>query len=87
MIWLPEETLPGFRKFETEFYGAMNELANTVLEIFADGLKLTAEERKKLLQMNSQNGNQLRLLHYPPVSDEKLEQKILTRMPAHTDWG
>lgn len=40
-----------------------------------------------LLKLHSDKWNQLRLLHYPPIAANLLEEKQFARMPAHTDWG
>lgn len=87
-IWLPEEVLPGFRAFTTEFYNACNEVGNIILTAMADGMGLDeGEQRDRVLKMNGQMCNQLRLLHYPEVEAGKLQGEVLARMPAHTDWG
>lgn len=53
----------------------------------AIGLDLPDEEH--FLPSHSGNNNQLRLLHYPPVSLADIGGRAarLTRMPAHSDWG
>lgn len=85
-VWLPEEVLPGFRAFMTTFYWEFNDAACLVLEAFTQGLNLSESDRDLLLGLHSGHNNQLRLLHYPPVSTDKLEKQIVARMPAHTDW-
>lgn len=84
-IWLPEDVLPGFRAFETDFYWRCNAVARKILAAMAEGLGL--DDANFLLKFHSGHNNQLRLLHYPPIPANELESKKATRMPAHTDWG
>ncbi|OJD34325.1 thymine dioxygenase [Diplodia corticola] len=84
-VWLPDEVLPGFRNFMTEFYWACFGTAQDVLRALAVGIGLGDEDF--LLKFHNGHNNQLRLLHYPPVEKEKLESNMVARMPAHTDWG
>ncbi|KAI9702762.1 MAG: hypothetical protein M1836_007976 [Candelina mexicana] len=84
-VWLPEDTLPGFRSFTTELYWSLFATGREILKLISRGIGLTDEEY--LLHFHSGNGNQLRLLHYPPIPAGEVERKVATRMPAHTDWG
>ena len=84
-IWVPEETLPGFRDFMTRFYWVLNKTARVILEGICQSLRLTAAEQEQIFQLHSGHNNQLRLLHYPPTPAEQLEALVLARMPAHTD--
>ncbi|KAI9711038.1 MAG: hypothetical protein M1820_002476 [Bogoriella megaspora] len=86
-IWLPNDVLPGFRKFMTDFYEKLTALADLLLEVFAIGLRLPEAEQTSLKGLNSRHYNQLRLLNYPTIEKERIEHDILARMPAHTDWG
>lgn len=86
-IWLPEETLPGYREFSTKFYWELNKAAQTILEAISFGLSLPNDEKNDFLQLHSGHNNQLRYLHYPPVETEKIERKVIGRMPAHQDWS
>ena len=70
-----------------KFYWTCNSSANTILKAFAQGLKVKDAELEEFNKLNSQKGNQLRLLHYPEISKEKLDNEILARLPAHQDWG
>lgn len=83
-IWLPEETLPGFRAFTTKFYWTCWETAQDILKALAVGLSLPDEDY--LLRFHDGHDNQLRLLHYPPVPAGDLESNLLARMPSHSDW-
>jgi isopenicillin N synthase-like dioxygenase len=84
-VWLPEETLPGFKESMLEFYWRCNEVAQVVLRTLALGIGL--EDVAGLTGHHSGLNNQLRLLHYPPVAAAELESGRVTRMPAHSDWS
>lgn len=84
-VWLPEETLPGFKKFTTEFYWECNRVAQSILSALALGIGL--EDPEYFAKFHSGINNQLRLLHYPPIPAAELEEKRAARMPAHSDWG
>ncbi|RYP04017.1 hypothetical protein DL764_004711 [Monosporascus ibericus] len=84
-VWLPEDVLPGFRSFMTQFYWTCFETAKELLRALALGVGLEAEDF--FLNYHSGESNQLRLLHYPPVEGEKLSSNVVARMPAHSDWG
>ncbi|KAI1081061.1 Clavaminate synthase-like protein [Whalleya microplaca] len=84
-VWLPEEVLPGFRGFMTEFYWRCFEAAKELLRTLAIGVGLDDEDF--FLRFHSGENNQLRLLHYPPVEAEQLSSNAIARMPAHSDWG
>jgi isopenicillin N synthase-like dioxygenase len=84
-IWLPEETLPGFKENMSTFYWRCNEVAQVVLRTLALGIGL--EDVALLTGHHSGLNNQLRLLHYPPVAAAELESGRAARMPAHSDWS
>jgi isopenicillin N synthase-like dioxygenase len=81
--WIPEEYLPDFRAFMTRFYWECFRVGGEVLQALAIGLDL---DENHLLQKHSGNNNQLRLLHYPPITAEALESHRAARCPAHSDW-
>ncbi|KAH8591202.1 hypothetical protein B0O99DRAFT_632805 [Bisporella sp. PMI_857] len=83
-VWLPENVLPGYRKFMTEFYWLFSQISQKILTAIGTGLQLRHPEY--LLKFHSGHNNQLRLLHYPPVPAAELEKQISARMPAHSDW-
>jgi isopenicillin N synthase-like dioxygenase len=85
-IWLPEEVLPGFRAWMTEFYWQLDGVAKAILQATAQGLELDDEDTAHLRKLHSGHNNQLRLLHYPPISAEQLEKQIVVRIPPHADW-
>ena len=84
-VWLPEETLPGFRTFTTEFYWECFEAAKQILKAIALGIGLGDESF--FFRYHTGHNCQLRLLHYPPVAAADVESGRFARMPAHTDWS
>ncbi|KAI1774101.1 Clavaminate synthase-like protein [Hypoxylon cercidicola] len=86
-IWLPEDVLPGFRGYMTTLYDRLLGVSKTILEAIAIGLSLDAEEHAESVKLISDRHCQLRLLHYPEVTKEKLRNELLARLPAHNDWG
>ena len=83
--WLPEQTLPGFRSFTTEFYWECHKIALSILRAVALGIGL--DDPDFFDQFHSGNNCQLRLLHYPPIPVADIESKKMARMPAHSDWS
>ncbi|CAF9912755.1 MAG: hypothetical protein GOMPHAMPRED_007761 [Gomphillus americanus] len=69
-IWLLEEVLPGFRSFSIELYWELNKLCMLLLDAFCSGLGLTDMERASDHALHTGHNNQLRYLHYPPVSEK-----------------
>lgn len=84
-IWLPEDTLPGFRQTTIAFYWACHELATAVLHALSLGIGL--QEEALLTKYHTGHHNQLRLLHYPPVPTAEVESGSAARMPPHADFG
>ena len=70
----------------TTFYWQLEKAARRILEAVSLALKLTPAEKDYLFDLHSGHNNQLRLLHYPPISTEKLRKHVVARMPAHRDW-
>jgi isopenicillin N synthase-like dioxygenase len=83
--WVPDEVLPGFRDFMSRFYWECFVAGGEILRALAIGLEL--EDENYLLEKHSGHNNQLRLLNYPPVPAEALENERAARCPAHTDWS
>lgn len=84
-IWLPESTLPNFHSFMQSFYHRLSSTAHQILLALGTGLEL--QNPSVLADFHSGNGNQLRLLHYPPIPASEIEKGITARMPAHSDFG
>ncbi|KAJ5089526.1 hypothetical protein N7532_008210 [Penicillium argentinense] len=83
--WIPDEALPGFRQFMTQFYWDCFRVGGEILQALAVGMGLENEDH--LLKKHSGHNGQLRLLNYPPVPAEALETERAARCPAHTDWS
>jgi len=86
-IWLPEDTLPGFRDFTSKLFWEMKKTADGILEALILSLDLTKEEAKTVRALHRGHDNQLRLLHYPPISTEMVKRKEVSRLGAHRDWS
>jgi len=84
---MPEDVLPGFRPFMTEFYWTLNKAANAILEAIIMSLDLTEEEAESVRKIHTNHDDQLRLLHYPPISREMLKDEKIGRLGAHTDFS
>lgn len=68
-----------------DFYWECNENAKMILRAMAIGIGLSHEDY--FIASHTGHHNQLRLLHYPPISAQQLQDKTSTRLDAHTDWG
>lgn len=66
------------------YYWECSRVGDEILQALAVGLGLAENH---LLDKHSGHSNQLRLLHYPPISVEALNSGTATRCPAHTDWS
>ncbi|KAI1427949.1 Clavaminate synthase-like protein [Xylaria sp. FL1777] len=86
-IWLPEGVLPRFRGYMTGLYQRLVGVSRVVLEAIGLGLALDDRARAALMEMASDTNCQLRLLHYPCITKEKLQSELLTRLPPHNDWS
>lgn len=86
-IWLPDETLPGFRIYATFLYERLSGVGSILLTAISLGLGLNPQEHDALQDLASNHHSQLRLLHYPSVSKARLQHDVLARLPAHNDWG
>ncbi|KAJ8069313.1 hypothetical protein OCU04_002970 [Sclerotinia nivalis] len=86
-IWLPEEILPGFRNDTLKLYWMLNNTANAILDALIMSLGLTESEAENIRNLHNGHENQLRFLHYPPISSEMLGNTNIGRLGAHTDWG
>ncbi|KAH9922796.1 thymine dioxygenase [Epithele typhae] len=82
-IWLPEEVLPGFREACNDFYWTCHETELQVLRAITVALGISEEH---LIPHHKGHDNQLRLLHYPSVPVEDLEQERIKRIDAHSDF-
>ncbi|KAL4794038.1 hypothetical protein BDV19DRAFT_204511 [Aspergillus venezuelensis] len=83
-IWIPEESLPGFRGFFASFFSTCSGLETLLLRLIAIGMGL---DEGFFLNYHQDRTNQCRLLHYPPVEEELLTSGQAERIAAHTDFG
>ncbi|KAJ5168647.1 uncharacterized protein N7482_004241 [Penicillium canariense] len=83
-IWIPDETLPGFRQFFTMFFETCYSVEQLLLRIIAVGMGLDEDYFVKYHQNKT---NQCRLLHYPAVEEELLRLGKAERIAAHSDFG
>ncbi|KZV66064.1 thymine dioxygenase [Peniophora sp. CONT] len=83
-IWLPEDALPGFRDASLNFYWAFDKVKVHILRSIALAIGLP---ENYLVDNHLAADNQLRLLHYPPVSSMALQREEVTRIGAHSDFG
>ncbi|KAI1881152.1 hypothetical protein JX265_001392 [Neoarthrinium moseri] len=86
-IWLPETILPHFKEYMNSLYERLAKISHVVLDAMSLGLGLEGEARGALNKLMSGRHCQLRLLHYPAISKEKIQKELLARLPAHCDWG
>jgi isopenicillin N synthase-like dioxygenase len=85
-IWLPEESLPGFRAFTTELYWRLTKFTRIIIDALALGAGFTEKERKYAVDMHTGLDSAIRLLHYPASRVGSLDGSG-GRLGAHTDWG
>ncbi|KAL9040165.1 MAG: hypothetical protein Q9214_004594 [Letrouitia sp. 1 TL-2023] len=88
-IWLPEETLPGFRSQSTSIFQRLRQLSFAILEAMLMGIGAVEEERDSALNVHSGPVSQLRFLHYLTMESDGPDGQVMTevsRLPAHTDW-
>ncbi|KAJ3862100.1 flavonol synthase/flavanone 3-hydroxylase [Lentinula novae-zelandiae] len=83
--WIPDEDLPGFQTYATNFYNTCREFQLSILlPALALGLDLPKDF---FLGYHEANENQLRLLHYPGAPTSVFESGERGRIGAHTDFG
>ena len=70
----------------TKFYWELNKSAMSILEALISSIDLTEDEASNVRKLHTGHDNQLRLLHYPPIADDRLNDKRASRLGAHTDW-
>ncbi|KAF8429579.1 flavonol synthase/flavanone 3-hydroxylase [Tirmania nivea] len=89
-IYPPPELLPNFRDVTMRLFNTLHSFGLDVLKALALGLRL--QDENFFSHYHGKDGqeapmNQLRLLHYPPVSKEAARQGGITRIAPHTDKG
>ncbi|KAE8332533.1 hypothetical protein BDV39DRAFT_216634 [Aspergillus sergii] len=83
-IWVPEEKLPGFRKFIEDFYETCFKLE---LEILAALARALGVDENHMVSLHNKAENEFRILHYPEVPASELADGTATRIAEHTDFG
>lgn len=85
--WPDKTTSPGFREVMTDFHAQCRAIHEQVMCAIAVGMGLSDEHYFD--QFVSKGDNTLRLLHYPPVSQEvfKRDPGRVMRAGAHSDYG
>ncbi|KAJ7875539.1 thymine dioxygenase, partial [Mycena olivaceomarginata] len=85
-IWPPADVLPGFKETCLEYFWLCYGVELNILRALALGMGL---EEDYLCRIHSipDEGNQLRLLHYPSVPVESLRDETVERISAHTDFA
>jgi isopenicillin N synthase-like dioxygenase len=83
-IWVPEESLPGFRSFMEAFYEKAFKTEMQLLSALAIALEISEDHLKSL---HNRAENEFRLLHYPAVPASELADGSATRIAEHTDFG
>ena len=69
-----------------QFYWELDKAARRILQALSLALNLSEVDKEYLFDLHSGDNNQLRLLHYPSISTEKLRKSVVARMPTHRDW-
>ncbi|TFY69974.1 hypothetical protein EVJ58_g83 [Rhodofomes roseus] len=82
--WPEESAVPGFRETMLHLFQECHDLHTLVMRAIAIGLDL--EERFFDNKINEQYHN-LRLLSYPPIKRQLLEEEGQARAGAHSDYG
>ena len=84
-IRLPDEFYPGFREMTSKLYWQLNKASAAILEAIIMSLNLTDSEAALVRSLHTGYNNQLRLLHYPSVSDTTVEDENVSRLGTHRD--
>jgi len=82
-ILLPDGVLPGFNEACSDFFWSCFETTKAVLRALATGFHLPEDY---FLPYHTNPEGQLRLLHYPSVPIQQLEQDEVIRIGAHSDF-
>ncbi len=75
---------PQFKSIMTGFLAECTQTAGHVLEAFALALDLPADF---FMEAHNEHDHTLRLLHYPPLTEEYEPEEGASRAGAHTDYG
>ncbi|KAI0354972.1 thymine dioxygenase [Trametes cingulata] len=83
-IWLPEGVLPGFNEACQKFYWKCYDVEISILKAIAVALGLPEDH---LAKSHSGRDQSLRLMHYPSVPAQKLNDGEMSRIGAHSDFS
>ncbi|KAJ7597562.1 Clavaminate synthase-like protein [Mycena floridula] len=83
-IWLPDGVFPGFKEACLDFFSTCFELEKSILKALALGFKLPEDY---FVKCHTRPDNQLRLLHYPSVPIEALDNDKIALIGAHSDFA
>ncbi|KAJ3478022.1 hypothetical protein NLI96_g10050 [Meripilus lineatus] len=83
-ILLPDSVLPGFNEACLDFFWTCYEIEKTILRALALGFGLAEDY---FVKVHTAPDNQLRLLHYPSVPVQQLQNDEIIRIGAHSDFG
>lgn len=84
-IWLPEDAFPGFREYYSKIFWELHTISMVFMDALLLGMDIGVEDAKVFKNLHSGHDSILRLFHYPPVDQDKVDEKILARCPAHQD--
>lgn len=80
-IWPSETDIPGFRSFMESFFDVCHAQHTKMLQALCIGLRIPQDFFNNLLQTKPHD---LRLLHYPEVEQQVLDQAGMTRAADHS---
>lgn len=83
-LWIPEDSLPGFRSFMEYFYEKAFKTEMQLLSALAIALGVSEDHLRSL---HNRAENEFRLLHYPAIAASELADGSATRIAEHTDFG
>ncbi|KAJ5156134.1 hypothetical protein N7492_008937 [Penicillium capsulatum] len=83
-IWVPENKLPGFRRFMEDFYNSCFQVELQILVALAKALGISETD---MTTLHNKAENEFRLLRYPAIPAAELADGTATRIAEHTDFG
>ncbi|KAJ5157216.1 gibberellin 20-oxidase [Penicillium canariense] len=79
-----EGDLPGFKAFIEQYFDIAQEVSRHIMRACEVGFGMP---RNSLVERCIPSASELRMLHYPPVSVERLQTGTIKRAWPHTDFG
>lgn len=77
--------LPGYKQYETELFWFLHGVSVVFMDALLLGLGVSKDEANEFKAIHSGHDSILRLLHYPPIDEDKIDREYLARCPAHQD--